>query len=83
MSAKDLTGLFALGTEVEVPRLAVVGVVYGVVEGETRREELVLGLRDLSSDSRRGVDLGDDSLGLKVSNTSKQSLREYIILIWL
>ena len=83
MSAKDLTGLFALGTDVEVPRLAVVRVVYGDVEGEARREELVLGLRDLSSDSRRRVELGDDRLRLKVSNTSKQSLREYIVLIWL
>ena len=83
MSAEDLTGLFALGTDVEVPRLAVVRVVYGNVEGEARREELVLGLRDLSGDSLRRVDLGDDRLRLKVSNTSKQSLREYIVLIWL
>ena len=83
MSAKDLTGLFALGTDVEVPRLAVVRVVYGDVEGEAKREELVLGLRDLSGDSRLRVELGDDRLRLKVSNTSKQSLREYIILIWL
>ena len=69
--------------DVEVSRLTVIRVVHNNVEGDARREELILGLLNLSSDSRRGVDLGDDRLGLKVSNTSKQSLREYIILIWL
>ena len=83
LSAEDLTGLLALGTDVEVPRLDVVRIVYGDVEDDARREKLVLGLRDHSGDSRRRLELGDDRLRLKVSNTSKQSLREYIVLIWL
>ena len=79
--AENLAGLLALGPDVEVPGLAVVGVVHNDVEGEAGREELAFGPPDFRSDSRRRIELRDDRLGLEVSDTAQQLLRENVLLI--
>ena len=78
--AEDLPGLLALGLDVEVPGLAVIWVIGNDIKGQARCEELVLGPPDLSSDSRRRLQLGDDRFRLEVSNAAQQPLREHIVL---
>ena len=83
MFAKDLASFLSLLTDVEVPRLVVVGIVDGDVQGQARREELAFGPSDFGGHSRRRVDLGYYCFGLKISDAAQQLLREYIISVGL